>query len=289
MASITWQHAAVLTCSVSVSKRGVTFVVHTLFLTVGVTLSYRMDKHLIIKLIGYTFLYLILSCGFVLFYMLDQLNDFIEGRTTITSKIQKVAHLEFPTLVLCMNPGRKRSVGQKYGIINSDDIFFNYFPNITMDKVQEEFGYALNKDFTIKINGQGPLEMGQNNVKSFGDGNPLFQSTMETFTILSINTHFNGLCHKIEPHFQIERIPYSLNLSISMMDNSLLPMDQPINYDLYLISNKAYGGIIYQLWPQGSPTKTTINFDSGNTYLRFTSTKSTYIEGTDDSTKCFES
>ena len=96
-----------------------------------------------------------------------------------------------------------RECGQKYGILSSEELFFKHFPNSTMDKVQEEFGYSLNKEFTVKINGQGPLKVGQNSVKSFGDGNPLFQNQLENFTILPLNTHFNGLCHKIEPYFQI--------------------------------------------------------------------------------------
>ena len=79
---------------------------------------------MVVKAIMFGILYLILMIIFVLFYMHDQLKDFFEARTTITSKIVQAHQIEFPTIIICMNPARKLSKAQKYGFKESDDLFY---------------------------------------------------------------------------------------------------------------------------------------------------------------------
>ena len=79
-------------------------------------------------------LYLILMIIFALFYMHDQLIDFFEARTTITSKIVQAKNFEFPSLIVCMNPARKMSIAAKYGFKESNDVFYQDVPNSTLEK-----------------------------------------------------------------------------------------------------------------------------------------------------------
>ena len=79
-------------------------------------------------------LYLILMIIFALFYMHDQLIDFFEARTTITSKIVQAKNFEFPSLIVCMNPARKMSIAEKYGFKESNDVFYQDVPNSTLEK-----------------------------------------------------------------------------------------------------------------------------------------------------------
>ena len=109
---------------------------------------------MVVKAIMFGILYLILMIIFVLFYMHDQLKDFFEARTTITSKIVQAHQIEFPTIIICMNPARKLSKAQKYGFKESDDLFYKEVPNSTLDQRQLELGYQLNKDYEIVLNQQ---------------------------------------------------------------------------------------------------------------------------------------
>ena len=79
-------------------------------------------------------LYLILMIIFALFYMHDQLIDFFEARTTITSRIVQAKSFEFPSLIVCMNPARKMSIAEKYGFKESNDVFYQDVPNSTLEK-----------------------------------------------------------------------------------------------------------------------------------------------------------
>ena len=76
-----------------------------------------------IKLLVTILLYLLLLILFCLFYLVDQMEDFIQGRTTITSRLEKVNFLEPPTLTLCFDPPFKLSIFEKYGV---NEALFKY-------------------------------------------------------------------------------------------------------------------------------------------------------------------
>ena len=94
----------------------------------------KMNTKLVVRAIMLGILYLILMIIFALFYMHDQLIDFFEARTTITSKIVQAKNFEFPSLIVCMNPARKMSIAEKYGFKESNDVFYQDVPNSTLEK-----------------------------------------------------------------------------------------------------------------------------------------------------------
>ena len=67
-------------------------------------------------------LYSVLIALFVIFYVKDLMSDFVKGRSSMTSQYQTIKRIEFPTVTICMNPGHKSSVLQKYGINRGSDI-----------------------------------------------------------------------------------------------------------------------------------------------------------------------
>ena len=94
----------------------------------------KMNTKLVVRAIMLGILYLILMIIFALFYMHDQLIDFFEARTTITSRIVQAKSFEFPSLIVCMNPARKMSIAEKYGFKESNDVFYQDVPNSTLEK-----------------------------------------------------------------------------------------------------------------------------------------------------------
>ena len=242
---------------------------------------------MVVKAIMFGILYLILMIIFVLFYMHDQLKDFFEARTTITSKIVQAHQIEFPTIIICMNPARKLSKAQKYGFKESDDLFYKEVPNSTLDQRQLELGYQLNKDYEIVLN-QQLLKEGNNNML-IGNLIPTMENSTETFSVKTINTHYDGICSKIQPEFMLTSLPFAVTLNIKM-NQTLDIQDVPKDYVVYLTSKNSWFGIIYQLWPQGPPAKVKIGSKSGNTMLRATLSESKYLKGREgDTLSCLES
>ena len=95
------------------------------------------------------FMYSILLFGFVFFYMKETMIDFIKGRTTMTSRLENTLNLEFPTLTICMNPGYKYSIMEKYGFRTVGNVLLKSVPNKTLNEVFEESSFILNRDFEI--------------------------------------------------------------------------------------------------------------------------------------------
>ena len=77
----------------------------------------------ITKVILTIFFYISLLIPFVWFYMYDELNDFIRGRTTIASRFEESSKIEFPTLTFCTSNVFKPSVMQKLGFITNHQLF----------------------------------------------------------------------------------------------------------------------------------------------------------------------
>ena len=255
--------------------------------SVGHVQPSSMDTKLLVKVVAVGILYLILFITFVLFYMRDQLYNFYQERTTITSKIEQAQKLEFPTLIICMNPARKLSVAEKYGFRESADLFSQAVPNSTLIQRQVAISYILHRDYEILINRQGPLQEGLNNV-STQQFYPLLPKQTLRFTLHSIKTHFNGICSIIEPEFEVKSIPFVISLEVNL--NKILdPKDVPQGYFLYLTSKMSWFGIIFDLWPQEPPAKINIGFKSGNIMLRTTLSQSSYLHGREgDTLKCLE-
>ena len=68
-----------------------------------------MEKQAILSIALGIVSYLILFILFVQFYMLEQMGDYIAGRTTTTSRLVQVTETEFPTVTICMDPSLKPS------------------------------------------------------------------------------------------------------------------------------------------------------------------------------------
>ena len=122
----------------------------------------------------------------------------------------------------------------------------------------EAFGYTLNQDFEVYLN-QVPLKEGQNIINPSDAFVFKNQEGERIFDVSAIRTHYDGICYKIEPKFEVKNLPWFFTLNVKT-NEFLDEKDTLEDYALYLTSNNSWHGIMYQVWPQGSPTKTNIGF-----------------------------
>ena len=82
-----------------------------------------MQPTKLIEIVVGTFLYLVLLFLFSYFYMIDQLNDFFKGRSTVTFRFEEAKTIEPPTITICVDPPIKKSVAVQFDFKDSFDLF----------------------------------------------------------------------------------------------------------------------------------------------------------------------
>ena len=209
-------------------------------------------------------LYCSLVAVFVHFYLIDELTDFFEKRTTITSKTEKAKTLEPPTVTVCPNPGCKTSVAREWNIGNPCNMLTlvdNVPSNVTNDTLFDfidSFHYHINKDYYVALEGfniggeyLNPQRTWQTNGKA----------KKNHFKITPIKTISFGTCVNIQPTFQITSIPFKQTLGF-MINPNLLDIDKIEGFTLYLTSNEAWHSIVWRTWVK--PLPQTVEIDIQN-------------------------
>ena len=139
-------------------------------------------------------LYLILLILYIKFYLIDEVLNFMQGGTTLSSRTEKVEILEAPYLTLCFQPSFKPSMLQKHGLPNDTGSFkqlYNALEEMDME-MYENLSYAYKKDFGIK------LELIKEG--TINENKPI------DFEIQKVITSRSGLCHLIK---------YNANVSVN--------------------------------------------------------------------------
>ena len=184
------------------------------------------------------FFYLSVFSLFVIFYVKDLTIDFAKGRSTMTSRYQKVQTVEFPTLTICMKPGYKNSVFKKYELDSPFNIILTTIPNGSFPILFNEISYIMGRDYDILYSTRGgKLE----------------------YTTSPIHTSHHGTCYKLQPLASITKMPEYLFVKIVLKD--IKEEDKPRGVDVYLTSNKTWPNIAKERWPQTNPTKFLIEFE----------------------------
>ena len=83
--------------------------------------------------------------------MIDQLSDFIKGRTMVTSRIEDVESLEPPTVTVCFYPPYKSSKLIELGITNPYDKAFNTSFEDRINSISYTLGQDLRMHLTLSL------------------------------------------------------------------------------------------------------------------------------------------
>ena len=249
-------------------------------------MKFTWSKNLYLRVFIKLFLYGSLSGIFVSFYLLDQLKDFLQQRTTITTKHEEASTIEFPTLTFCLDPGTKTSVGKQYGYEVFDEIFERDVKNITFTEKFTSLSYILNKDFEISASESFPRD-GRIMTKILdGRTGVPFKGSKIYFDTQPIRTFFFGMCWKVQPiSFEIKE-NYNPRLFWKVVLKIEKPMDIPRGIYLYLTSNETWNGISTQTWPKFNPAKAYLSFDNDFYKVQFKSQKHTTRNGVENTSNC---
>ena len=224
-------------------------------------------KSTLIKLVFYSFFAVL----FVIFYVEDLLSDFIAGRTTMTSQIQPVGTIEFPTVTICMKPGHKNSVLRKYDLTLGTDVVSKNFSNQSLKEIFSEVSYIKGRDFDFLTNTETLLERKD------------LEHTMEP-----IFTFHHGTCYKLQPTsvMTITEMPQYLAVRIILKD--IKEEDKPKGANVYLTSNKTWPNIAHERWPQITPTKFFVEFTENGLVkgMKLKLTEHIFHEGNEDIAEC---
>ena len=226
-------------------------------------------------------IFIFLFVCFIYFFMKDQMETFMKGRTTITRRVEEVNSMEFPTITICLDPATKLSVAKKYGFKNINDKFNIDVPNSNLSKVFDEITYGLDQDFFIRNYNGKQIHLGLNNIDAY------LRAIKMPFFVEAIKTYNSGTCIKLDPRFQMVSTFYRLRLSIELSSN--IKSEDKIDSVLFIFtSNNSWVNILHNIWPQYKPYKASIDFTKEYTHLLLQPEEVYFKEGTENSADCLK-
>ena len=216
--------------------------------------------------------------------MIDQMSDFVKGRTTLTSRIEEVEDLEPPTVMVCLNPPFKPTKLALFGMTNNyEPILANDYNNNTLKEWIDFFTYKLGQDFSINMQlTLGTFEEKWNvsvGVGSIGNF---------SFEVRPVITFYHGKCYKIQPHFTISSPDFRLYISISF-SSAIDEVDVPGSIIFHMTSSNSWQGIVTNDWPQFTPSKVELDRPSWGDFYIYNIKPTEYLfdQGIDSSEECF--
>ena len=211
-------------------------------------------------------IYLGLILFFWRYFLLDATNNFIEGKTTMSTRSYQVDSLEFPTVTICPSPGfnpiKMTALGldnEKYFWTNSNKIP----SNISIWALYENLSFIANRDFHLKFES--------------------IRGTPNEYNYSEIAT-VKGMCYQLTSHAKISDMGsyndiIGLELSTTKISggiNSLL---------IYLTSNQSWHGVVDDYWPLNDPSVFEVAKGKASlVYLK--QTENDYKTGNADVNKC---
>ena len=239
------------------------------------------NKQVICKVILQVLVFSCLFGSFVYFFMKDQMETFMKGRTTITRRVETVNSLEFPTITICFDPATKLSVAKKYGFKNYVQKFFSDVPNKTLPQVFDEITYGFEQDYSIWNHDGKKIHLGLNDIDA------AYSSVKMQFQVDAIKTWDFGTCIKMEPRFEMVSPLYRLELSLQL--SSTINTEDKIESVLFIFtSNRSWVSISNSDWPQYQPLKARVHLSKEFTQLFWQAEEEYFKHGTDRPGDCLK-
>ena len=251
---------------------------------------------MVYKAIYKLILFLILAVLFVLFYMRDQMRDYLMNRTTISTRFEeaKSRRLEFPTLTICMSYGQKPSVARQLGLsLNYDILGYGISEEVlekagaqNLSQVFDQVSYILDRDieltYSFGVENENPKKMreGPNQFTVVRNGTEISSH----FTVEAIHTMQYATCYKLQGSgINGAMVPFHSHFNITQ---NVLAEDRSKGIYLLLTDNNTWTGVTRSVWPQFTPTKIYIPFDSSYHELKIRSQEHHFRDGVQDTKEC---
>ena len=201
-------------------------------------LEFHKHKKLICKII----LYLALLVVYINIYLIDEIQNYSSGRTTLSSLAEKVDFLEAPHITLCFRNPFKPSVLEKYGLhgneLQSGEFIHNTSGGSERWEIFQNLNYRHEKDFRIKLELATAEEV-------LTPGKEIKYEIQEVATLL------HGMCSLIRYQANVSTDDERIRLTFKL-DNTT--EDYPKSAHLFLHSPSDWYGLINDDWPLIDPT-----------------------------------
>ena len=226
---------------------------------------------------------LYISCltSFVTFFLKDQLDAFIKGRQTTSSRFEDGPDFDVPTITLCMNPGIKAMEGTRFGFEYQDDIFFQDDGfNSTLIERYNNVSYKLNEDYEVIIYDE-IIREGINEVVA-----PWDNGSTCTIDAQPLRTYYFGTCYIL---FLQCKFVNNFDISMKVALNATLPKENiPGDLVLFFTSNLTWVGIPGNFWPQYKPAIAYLKFKRDVVNLSLRTIRYIFKEGQKNTSLCLK-
>ena len=196
-------------------------------------------------------MYSSLIVTFVVFFLKDQMLAYIEGRTTMSSRVLKSNQLEFPSIGLCFEPGTKYTVRKKYKLKNPWSVFHETVPNLTIPQVFNEQSFILDRDFRLYLDNEKKYkpDFHHSMFLHLSLNNLTIGNSKEIVSVDTVRNYAYSNCHKVTLLKKVEFVPFELKLHI-IFDSKLEPINKPEYLVMYLITQNAWRNFAADWWPR---------------------------------------
>ena len=182
-------------------------------------------------------LFLILSVVLFKFNLNPELQLFRQGETTFGTHYEVSEMIQVPNMMICMQPGVKKSVTQKYGykldetysLYDANESYKSF--NLTLWEAYTDLSYKYGQDFEIHVK----------------DVQWYVKSDIKVKHIEKVATILHGMCYLVVIDQQIKFSSYwGFQLAFNQsMDSS----DVPNQIDIFVTSNDTWYGLTLNEWP----------------------------------------
>ena len=208
---------------------------------------------------------------YIKFYLIDEVLNYMQGGTTLSSRTEKVEFFDAPFMTLCFEPSFKPSILQKHGLPNNIGTFnrlHNVLEGMDMEMYQN-LTYSYKNDFLIKLD-----------LVIEGDIN---EQRPINFEIQKVVTSRSGLCHLIKYNASVSVNGEKINLQFIYKG---LKSDKPESVKILLSSSKGWHGIIMDDWLSFDPSISKIPIENQDYLAKVSQTDYNYMTGTTEFEQC---
>ena len=171
------------------------------------------------------------------FNLYPEVQNFRKGGTTFGTHYEMSEMIQVPNLFICMQPGVKKSVTEKYGY-NLDETYSLYDStesykkfNMSLWEAYLDLSYKYGQDFEIHVK----------------DVQWYVKSDIKVQGIKKVATILHGMCYLVVIDQQIKFSSYwGFQLAFNQ---SMKPSDIPQQIDIFVTSNNTWYGLTLNEWP----------------------------------------
>ena len=182
-------------------------------------------------------LFLILSIVLYKFNLNPEIQTYRQAGTTFSTHYEVSEMIQVPNILICMQPGVKKSVTRKYGY-KLDETYSLYDTtesyksfNLSLWEAYNDLGYKYGEDFEIHVK----------------DVQWYVKSDIKIKSIEKVATILHGMCYLVVIDQQIKFSSYwGFQLAFNQ---SMEPSDVPKQIDIFVTSNDTWYGLTLNEWP----------------------------------------